>query len=130
MPSLGTREVVAVGEGLPLPARLIFKALPEDRVPRSETFERKEFETGDGREREFVRAVVDRWRAALGGGGGAAQEPPANAAPPILAGPPPQRVPEPESAPGYAKDASVANRLEQLRSQILKRNVGGSGLRT
>jgi hypothetical protein len=130
VPSLGTREVVAVGEGLPLPARLTFKALPEDRVPRSETFERKEFEAGDGREREFVRAVVDRWRAALGGGGGAAQEPAASIVQPIPASPPPPRVPEPESAPSYAKDVGVANRLEQLRSQILKRNVGGSGIRT
>ena len=40
VPSLGTREVVAVGEGLPLPARLRFKALAADRLPRSETFER------------------------------------------------------------------------------------------
>jgi DNA helicase HerA-like ATPase len=128
VPSLGTREVVAVGEGLPLPARLTFKALPENRVPRSETFDRKEFEAGDGRERDFVKLVVDRWRAALGGGGPGA-EPAANAAQPILAGPP-QRIIEQEAEPAPARDASVVNRLEQLRSQILKRNVGAPGSRS
>ena len=44
VPSLSTREVVAFGEGLPLPARLTFKALPADRIPRSETFERADFD--------------------------------------------------------------------------------------
>ena len=67
VPSLGTREVVAFGEGMPLPARLTFKAVAADRVPRSETFERADFEFVDGRERAFVKLVVDRWRGAAGG---------------------------------------------------------------
>ena len=130
VPSLGTREVVAVGEGLPLPARLTFKALPEDRVPRSETFERQEFEAGDGREREFVRAggrpLARRARRRRRRGSGAGGQP-------RPAGPRQSAAatrPRAGERGRYAKDAGVANRLEQLRSQILKRNVGGSGLRS
>ena len=36
VPSLGTREVVGFGEGVPLPARLTFKMLPDHLLPRSD----------------------------------------------------------------------------------------------
>src|SRR5919202_2886921 len=36
LPSLGTREVFAFGEGVALPTRLHFKELPAHLVPRSE----------------------------------------------------------------------------------------------
>ena len=46
VPSLGTREVVGFGEGVPLPARLTFKMLPAHLLPRSEAVERSVVERG------------------------------------------------------------------------------------
>ena len=66
VPSLGTREVVAFGEGVPLPARLRFSALPKDRLPQSETFHRGAAQAEPGHEKSFVRLVVERWRSAAG----------------------------------------------------------------
>ena len=36
VPSLGTREVLAFGEGVALPTRLKFKQLPENLIPQSQ----------------------------------------------------------------------------------------------
>ncbi len=36
LPSLATREVIAFGEGVPLPTRLILDKLPADKIPRAE----------------------------------------------------------------------------------------------
>src|SRR3982750_1086291 len=74
VPSLGTREVVAFGEGLPLPTRFRFTKLPADRLPHSETFRLDE---GDatGSERGFVRQVLERWRGATGGSRSALESP-------------------------------------------------------
>ncbi len=126
VPSLGTREVVAFGEGLSLPARLTFKSLPAARLPRSETFERAAFESDQKQERAFVRLVVDRWRGAAGGPRPVSEEPSAEATPE----PPPPRAPVPKveaarvdpETPGRAGPVPVADRLEQIRSQILRRS--------
>jgi DNA helicase HerA-like ATPase len=126
VPSLGIREVVAVGEAFPLPARVSFRELPPERVPRSETFERSEFDQIHGRERAFVKLVVERWRNATGGSGGKSAEenstPIASAAAPAAARP---AEPETDASPRPRDPGAAANRLEQLRSQILKRGVGG-----
>jgi DNA helicase HerA-like ATPase len=67
VPSLGTREVVGFGEGVPLPARLTFKALPEHMLPRSDSAGRTAPSAEASSDREFVKTVVERWRgAALG----------------------------------------------------------------
>ena len=65
LPSLGNREGIAFGEGVPLPTRFRFKDLAEDRLPRSQS------EPPDAPRRfaatsiaDFVHAVVDRWREA------------------------------------------------------------------
>jgi len=142
VPSLATREVVAVGEGLPLPARITFKALPPERVPRSETFESTPAGGADGRDRSFVKLVVERWRNACGGGrilfdesapppGGPQplynSPAPSSAAPPLYAAsaPAPTSVPapEPETFTRAAAGGSANDRLEQLRAQILRRAV-------
>ena len=112
IPSLGTREVVAFGEGLPLPTRLRFSELPADRLPRSETFRLEDWDEAAGAQHGFVRRVVERWRGAAGGGRlveEAAPEPPAAA---------------PKPAPVDLHSATA--RLEQLRAQILKRGPGAS----
>ncbi len=66
VPSLGTRELVGFGEGFPLPTRMKFKALAADRIPRSETFQHAGAAGAPGDERAFVKAVVERWRGAMG----------------------------------------------------------------
>jgi DNA helicase HerA-like ATPase len=120
VPSLGTREVVAFGEGLPLPTRLRFTELPPERVPHGETFRLDERLDEDGAPRGFVRQVVERWRAASG-------------SPRVL-----EEAATPEavavalhaaagSRPAPATDPNSAQaRLEQLRSQILKRAPGAT----
>ena len=127
VPSLGTREVVAVGEGLPLPARITFKSLPPDRVPRSETFSPSQNAGADGRERSFVKLVVERWRNASGGGRilfDDAAPAPAGVSPPLYAGAAAVAPPEPENFARAAVGGGSANeRLEQLRAQILRRSV-------
>jgi uncharacterized protein len=122
VPSLGTREVVAFGEGLPLPTRLTFKALPADRVPRSETFEHTDFDAGQGQERAFVKLVVERWRAASGGPRSIADEPTAaemEARAEPQPGPTHDR-PEPD-VPSRALPTSAFSRIEQIRAQMLRR---------
>ncbi|GJE36783.1 hypothetical protein KHHGKMAE_0835 [Methylobacterium persicinum] len=64
VPSLGTGEVIAFGEGVPVPARMTFGQLPPNRQPRNDMTGR----VADGSQPlangPFVGAVVERWRAA------------------------------------------------------------------
>jgi DNA helicase HerA-like ATPase len=61
VPSLGTREVIGFGEGVPVPARMTFKELPPGRVPRTDMAG----QVGAGASTPgFVEAVVERWRGA------------------------------------------------------------------
>jgi len=104
VPSLGMREAVAFGEGLPLPTRLRFTELSQAQLPRSETYRLEDRAMG-AFDRGFVKQVVDRWRGALGAGRVSEEAAPA---------------PAPAQAP-FVNDAAA--RLEQLRAQILKRGV-------
>ena len=88
VPSLGTREVVAFGEGLPLPTRFRFTELPAERLPHSETFRLDDGTTAARRERGFVRQVVERWRGATGGSRAAAEARRRRAVAPASAPPP------------------------------------------
>jgi DNA helicase HerA-like ATPase len=64
LPSLGTREVIGFGQGIPLPARLVFDTLPSEQLPRAEA----NGLTGEARAgesvRELIRSAVERWRGA------------------------------------------------------------------
>lgn len=62
LPSLGTREAIAFGEGVPLPTRFSFKDVAEDRLPRSQSGRLGKLEDGGRIDEDFIRAVVDRWR--------------------------------------------------------------------
>ena len=62
LPSLGTREAIAFGEGVPLPTRFTFKDVAEDRLPRSQSGRLGRLEDGGRLDEDFIRAVVDRWR--------------------------------------------------------------------
>lgn len=64
IPTLKTREVVGFGEGMPLPARMTFKTLPAELLPRSEAVGMWPTATSATFGNEFIQNVVDRWRRA------------------------------------------------------------------
>jgi DNA helicase HerA-like ATPase len=103
VPSLGTGEVVGFGEGMPMPARLTFRSLAQNLVPRSESAVVATGDTDAQSQREFVKAVVDRWR------GTAKEESTGSGAE--------SREPGVEEQSG----AAISRLLEDARSQILKR---------
>ena len=81
VPSLGTREVFAFGEGVALPTRLRFKELAPHHIPHSQAVTRANMDSAKGVDVGFLVSVVERWRGAtmgsqtrarpaLGGGGG------------------------------------------------------------
>ena len=49
VPSLGTREVFAFGEGVALPTRLRFKELDREHIPHCEAVTRAQHGCGEGR---------------------------------------------------------------------------------
>jgi DNA helicase HerA-like ATPase len=64
VPSLGTREVLAFGEGVALPTRLRFKEVPAHQLPRSEATLSSAPSVAAGHDMHFVAAVLERWRGA------------------------------------------------------------------
>jgi hypothetical protein len=64
VPSLGTREALAFGVGVPLPTRLTFAELPQHSIPRSEAFANKSDLHANGQDLNFIASVVERWRGA------------------------------------------------------------------
>jgi DNA helicase HerA-like ATPase len=67
VPSLGTREVFAFGEGVALPTRLRFSELPADLIPRSESMSSVRIDPKRGVDTALIDKVVERWRAATMG---------------------------------------------------------------
>jgi hypothetical protein len=68
VPSLGTREAFAFGEGVALPTRLRFSQLGADLVPKSESVSSAEMMDGSrGIDTAFIERVVERWRGATMG---------------------------------------------------------------
>ena len=64
VPSLGTGEVIAFGEGVPMPARMTFYPLPPERQPRNDMSGRAPEDGASIAGAAFVGAVVERWRGA------------------------------------------------------------------
>jgi len=64
VPSLGTREVFAFGEGVALPTRLRFKELEKRLIPHSEAVTRGQMDSARGVDAGFLLSVVERWRGA------------------------------------------------------------------
>lgn len=64
VPSLGTREVLAFGEGVALPTRLRFKEVPAHQLPRSEATIATTPSVHGGHDIGFVSSVLERWRGA------------------------------------------------------------------
>src|SRR4051794_3292186 len=64
VPSLGTREVFAFGEGVALPTRLRFMELDRAHIPHSEAVTRAQMDSAAGVDVGFLVSVVERWRGA------------------------------------------------------------------
>ncbi len=77
LPSLGTGEALAFGEGVALPMRLRFELLPAALLPRNESL-REDTQPGGAIDEAFVASVLDRWR---GMSAGAAETPSPELAP-------------------------------------------------
>ena len=104
IPTLATRELIGFGEGVPLPARMTFKTLPEHLLPRSEAIGTWSSSPRSGP--EFVQEVVDRWRRA------ATDRKPTRAEDAAASAP----------AAGEAGSLlSASSRLEQAKYQLLRR---------
>ncbi len=63
LPSLGNREVIAFGDGMPFPARLRLEKLPEEEMPRGRTASFTEKWNQEAGSSEMLDEVVERWRA-------------------------------------------------------------------
>ncbi|MBE7198694.1 MAG: ATPase, partial [Parafilimonas terrae] len=78
VPSLGTGEVIAFGEGVPMPARIRFNRLPPALQPRNDMSGRLPEDRDATAGAAFVGAVVERWRGAtMSKPSGLEAEPPA-----------------------------------------------------
>ncbi len=64
VPSLGTREVLAFGEGVALPTRLRFKDVPTHQLPRSESTISSTPVVDSSRDAHFINTIIERWRGA------------------------------------------------------------------
>ena len=60
--SLGTREALAFGAGVPMATRLRFKELPDSFIPQSEAVWRGRVDSDTKVDKKFVASVVARWR--------------------------------------------------------------------
>src|SRR5262249_52616011 len=66
LPSLATREVLAFGEGVPLPARIAFAQLAEHFVPTSKVRSSNQAALAGAGQQEHIESVVARWRGVIG----------------------------------------------------------------
>jgi uncharacterized protein len=83
VPSLGTREVLAFGEGVALPTRLRFKELSQQQLPRSEATIASVSTSSAGHDLAFVGSVLSRWRGATTHRDAQANDPVPQERPPI-----------------------------------------------
>jgi DNA helicase HerA-like ATPase len=62
LPSLHSGEAIVVGEGVPVPQRVIFTPLEASEMPRSKTFAFSEAWSHENGGSEPVTSIVERWR--------------------------------------------------------------------
>src|SRR5206468_12953116 len=59
VPSLGTREVLAFGEGVALPTRLKFKQFPENLIPQSQAVINASTDPPSAITKDFIDTIID-----------------------------------------------------------------------
>jgi hypothetical protein len=112
LPSLGTREVFAFGEGVALPTRLKFKQLPAHLLPKSEALSRASGDLGSDINTDFVGAIVERWRGVKAGQEGIGED--------VVAAPE-----EPPIAPLQPAAPAQPTGLDPERFRLLRRQPAG-----
>ena len=142
VPSLGTREVLAFGEGVALPTRLKFKQLPENLIPQSQAVINASTDPSTAMTEDFIDSIIDRWRGAtmskqnvLDGGAdfeALARDEFSTLAPQAPSIPPQPTIPaqgtfERRAAPPPAP-AAAAPRLDPDRFRLLKKPLEGGKL--
>ena len=134
VPSLGTREVLAFGEGVALPTRLKFKQLPENFIPQSQAVINASTDPSSQMTEDFIDAIIDRWRGATMSlkpalDGGADFEALARDEFSTLAVAPqaPSLAPQPRVAPPPPPAPAAAPRLDPDRFKLLKRPIENRG---
>ena len=63
LPSLGTGEAIAIGEGVPLPTRIRFDAVRREDIPRSLTASFTDGWAIDVEDANYISQIVEQWRA-------------------------------------------------------------------
>ena len=104
IPTLATREIIGIGEAVPLPTRMTFRTLPDHLLPHSEAIGTWSLEIERRVGLDFVQEVVDRWRRA------ATDRKPRQ-----------EEVPAPATAPDPSALQSASARLDQAKYQLLRR---------
>jgi DNA helicase HerA-like ATPase len=79
LPSLGTREALVIGAGVPTVTRLLFEELPENCIPRSQAVWGGELDCATRIDEQSIAAIVARWRGTATTGKPAAAPPIADA---------------------------------------------------
>ena len=64
IPSLGTREALALGPGVSLPTRMSFEDLPTSLRPNSEAIGDTRSDASANISQDLIAMVIDRWRSA------------------------------------------------------------------
>ena len=62
LPSLHSGEAIVVGEGVPVPQRVVFTPLAASEMPRGKTFAFSEAWGQENGTTEPVTSIVERWR--------------------------------------------------------------------
>jgi DNA helicase HerA-like ATPase len=74
LPSLGTREALVIGAGVPTVMRLRFEALPAEFIPQSQAEWGGRLDTGGRIDEHVIATVVARWRGTFTAARAAAEQ--------------------------------------------------------
>ena len=113
LPSLGTGEAFAFGEGMALPTRLKFKQMPVHLLPKSEAVNLGEATASAVNDRHGLAKVIERWR-----GHASKQRPSAERAIDDVKA----------SSPAPAETAQASPTLDPTRFKLLKRPLDQQSL--
>jgi hypothetical protein len=125
VPSLGTREVLAFGEGVALPTRLKFKQLPEHLIPHSQALINQTTDGATGASEDLIDTIIDRWRGATMSHKQSGLD--AGADLDALVRDEFSSIPVAPQAPSIPQAPSVAPRLDPDRFKLLKKPLEGRG---
>jgi DNA helicase HerA-like ATPase len=64
LPSLGTREALVIGAGVPTVTRLRFDELPQHCIPKSQTVWGRDLDPVEKIDDQLIGSIVGRWRGA------------------------------------------------------------------